>query len=115
MKLGISTASHAVLLFWAGALTVTAANAATDPGVRAGAGAGDPVPGLTPDQMTLFLDGQRTFAEVDAVGDGLGPRFNLDSCIGCHVFPVHGGSSPPVNPQVALATAMGAKNSVPPF
>jgi hypothetical protein len=56
------------------AITVSAAGAATDPGVRAGLGAGDPVPGLTADQMTLFLDGQATFAEIDAVGDGLGPR-----------------------------------------
>jgi CxxC motif-containing protein (DUF1111 family) len=115
MKLGVSTASHAVLLFLAGAITVSAANAATDPGVRAGPGAGDPVPGLTSDQMTLFLNGQKTFEEVDAVGDGLGPRFNLDSCLGCHAFPTHGGSAPAVNPQVALATAMGAKNSIPPF
>src|SRR5262249_46920181 len=63
----------------------------------------------------LFLDGQVAFAEVDAVGDGLGPRFNLDSCIGCHAFPVHGGSAPPTNPQAKLVTAMGAKNHLPPF
>jgi CxxC motif-containing protein (DUF1111 family) len=97
-------------------LAVSAASAATDPGLRAGApGAGDPVPGLTPDQKTLFLDGQVTFAEVDAVGDGLGPRFNLDSCIGCHIFPVHGGSSPPINPQATVAFDSGAKNVLPPF
>src|ERR1700744_3808121 len=96
-------------------LAVSAANAATDPGVRAGAGAGDPVPGLTADQNTLFLNGQATFKEVEQIGDGLGPRFNLDSCVGCHAFPTHGGSSPPVNPQVALATAFGANNTVPSF
>jgi Di-haem oxidoreductase, putative peroxidase len=117
MKSGITTASHAVLLAMAGwAITVSSASAATDPGVRGGdPGAGDPVPGLTDDQKTLFLDGQKTFAEVDAVGDGLGPRFNLDSCLGCHSFPVHGGSAPPANPQVKVALASGAKNTLPPF
>ena len=116
MKSGFPTAAQAVLFAMAGwALSVSAASAATDPGVRAGPGAGDPVPGLTANEKTLFLDGQATFAEVDAVGDGLGPRFNLDSCIGCHVFPVHGGSSPPVNPQATIGLADGAKNVLPPF
>jgi CxxC motif-containing protein (DUF1111 family) len=53
--------------------------------------------------------------EVDAVPNGLGPRFNLDSCSGCHSHPAVGGSSPPTNPQVALATAAGAKNTLPSF
>jgi CxxC motif-containing protein (DUF1111 family) len=73
------------------------------------------VPNLTADQKTLFLEGQETFAEKEALEDGLGPRFNLDSCLGCHSFPVHGGSAPPVNPQATLATALGAKNVLPPF
>jgi CxxC motif-containing protein (DUF1111 family) len=56
------------------------------------------------------------FAQVEAVTpDGLGPRFNLDSCGGCHAQPNLGGSSPATNPQVADATALGAKNTVPPF
>ena len=117
MKSGLTTASHAVLLTMAGwALTVSAASAATDPGLRGGSpGAGDPVPGLTADQKALFLNGQETFAEKEELGDGLGPRFNLDSCLGCHSFPVHGGSAPPVNPQATVALAMGAKNTLPPF
>ena len=32
--------------------------------------------------------------------EGLGPRFNLNSCAGCHKFPAVGGSSPVHNPQV---------------
>jgi hypothetical protein len=116
MKIISSAAARAVVLSMAGwALTVSAASAVQDPGVRAGPGAGDPVPGLTATQMTLFLNGQKTFEEVDAVADGLGPRFNLDSCLGCHAFPTHGGSAPAVNPQATLATAMGAKNTLPPF
>jgi CxxC motif-containing protein (DUF1111 family) len=116
MKLGFTTASHAVLLTMAGwALSVSAASAAADPGVRTGVSTGDPVPGLTADQSTLFFLGQVNFAEVENLGNGLGPRFNLDSCQGCHIFPTHGGSSPPVNPQPTVATAFGAKNVMPTF
>ncbi|MDB6104751.1 MAG: hypothetical protein JWO52_4750 [Gammaproteobacteria bacterium] len=117
MKLGLTTASHAVLSIMAGwAITVSAASAApTDPGVRAGVSVGDPLPGLTADQTTLFFLGQVNFAEKEQLGDGLGPRFNLDSCVGCHIHPTHGGSSPPVNPQVTVATAFGAKNTLPTF
>jgi CxxC motif-containing protein (DUF1111 family) len=97
------------------ALTVSAASAATDPGVRAGVSTGDPVPNLTADQKTLFFLGQANFREKEDLGQGLGPRFNLDSCEGCHIFPTHGGSSPPVNPQATVATAMGAKNTLPTF
>jgi CxxC motif-containing protein (DUF1111 family) len=98
------------------ALGVSAASAAaTDPGVRAGVSSGDPVPGLTADQKTLFFLGQDNFAEKEDLGQGLGPRFNLDSCVGCHSFPTHGGSAPPVNPQATVATALGAKNILPTF
>jgi CxxC motif-containing protein (DUF1111 family) len=89
---------------------------ATDPGVRGGdPGAGGALQGLN-DAERLFFDGAKdVFQEVDAVPQGLGPRFNLDSCSGCHSHPTIGGSSPPTNPQVAIATAAGAKNVVPSF
>jgi CxxC motif-containing protein (DUF1111 family) len=51
--------------------------------------------------------------EVDSVPDGLGPRFNLDSCAGCHAAPAVGGSSPAINPQVAMAN--GKTNILPSF
>src|SRR5580693_7984979 len=120
MKLHISTtvASVAfVLLGWV-AGTGSALAAAADPGLRPSSSTdtfGNPVPGLTVDQNTLFLNGQASFKQLEQVTDGLGPRFNLDSCVGCHAFPTHGGSSPAVNPQVALATAFGANNTVPTF
>jgi CxxC motif-containing protein (DUF1111 family) len=79
---------------------------ARDPGVRGGnAGAGGPVPGLSPTQAPFFTGGRDTFEEVDAVDAGLGPRMNLDSCAGCHSQPAVGGTSPAVNPQVAFANA----------
>jgi CxxC motif-containing protein (DUF1111 family) len=39
----------------------------------------------------------------------------MDGCGGCHAFPAAGGSSPATNPQVAVATANGAKNTLPAF
>jgi CxxC motif-containing protein (DUF1111 family) len=46
---------------------------------------------------------------------GLGPRFNLDSCAGCHAFPAIGGTSPYVNPQIEVAKKEGANNEIPSF
>ena len=94
-----------------------------DPGVRTGApAAGSPLTGLTTGQLSYFQNGQDAFSETIFVqnappgGDnGLGPRFNSNSCISCHAFPAVGGTSPLVNPQIAAATAMGARNHVPSF
>src|SRR5881397_3963225 len=87
-----------------------------DPGVRGGPpGAGDALPGLTPAELQFFRAGLEQFVEVEGVKDGLGPRFNLDSCGGCHAQPAIGGSSPSVNPQVTVATKAGATNIVPAF
>jgi CxxC motif-containing protein (DUF1111 family) len=97
--------------------------AASDPGVRTGTpGAGQPLAGLTTGQLGYFNQGLAAFQEVIFVqnpppgGDaGLGPRFNSDSCVSCHAAPAVGGSSPPVNLQIAAATAMGASNHIPLF
>jgi CxxC motif-containing protein (DUF1111 family) len=97
--------------------------AARDPGVRTGPpGAGGPLPGLTPSEQAFFGVGLDIFQEVDSVtgvipntGAGLGPRFNLDVCAGCHTQPAVGGTSPAVNPQVDVAKKEGATNGVPFF
>ena len=95
-----------------------------DPGVRGGApGAGGPIAGLTVQESKFFQDGQNRFTETDSVsgtvageaGSGLGPRFNLNSCVGCHTQPAVGGTSPATNPEVAVATLDGATNTVPFF
>jgi len=87
-----------------------------DPGVRSGSpGAGGPLTGLTAAQLAAFTAGLAAFQEIDSVADGLGPRFNLDSCGGCHAFPAIGGASPALNPQVAVASKLGGRNSIPPF
>ena len=95
-----------------GVLAFTATTLAqTDPGVRTGAaGAGAAISGLTGKEAKFFASGQDAFAEVASVlgtipgtEEGLGPRFNLDSCAGCHKFPGVGGSSPRLNPQMTVA------------
>ena len=65
--------------------------------------------------MNFFYAAKNIFSEVDTVSTGLGPRFNLDSCSGCHAQPSVGGSSPATNPQVQAATTQGATNTIPPF
>jgi len=85
-----------------------------DPGPRGGApGAGAPLPGLSAAQLAVFADGQDRFQEVDGVTpNGLGPRFNSNSCSSCHSQPAVGGSSPRNNPQVAFANS---RNQLPAF
>ena len=95
-----------------------------DPGVRGGApGAGGPIQGLTQAQKDLFDFVTGEFSQLHSVtgdlpgeeGNGLGPTFNLNGCAGCHAFPAVGGTSPAVNPQIAVASLDGAKNSIPSF
>jgi CxxC motif-containing protein (DUF1111 family) len=113
-----------IKLVVAGALLVVAAAGAAaaqqfvarDPGVRGGAaGAGAVLDGLTASQQAFFDVGKTEFQEPEGLGDGLGPRFNLDSCAGCHSQPALGGTSPATNPQIAVATAFGARNTIPSF
>jgi CxxC motif-containing protein (DUF1111 family) len=101
----------------------------SDPGPRGGTpGVGGPLPGLGPTEVTFFNAALGRFQEVDSVsgtiadappgiqnGSGLGPRFNMNQCSGCHAQPAVGGSSPPINPQVAVATLDGAQNTLPSF
>jgi CxxC motif-containing protein (DUF1111 family) len=71
---------------------------------------------LTSTNLDIFNKfGLPDFREEEGVAQGLGPRFNLDSCAGCHSQPAVGGTSPFVNPQVAAATKNGATNKVPFF
>src|SRR5437588_13090943 len=78
-----------------GAVALTssaAAMAQKDPGVRGGApGAGGPLTTLTPDESAFFIAARSKFQEVDAVANGLGPRFNANSCAACHAQPAIGG------------------------
>jgi CxxC motif-containing protein (DUF1111 family) len=100
---------------------------AIQPKDAAGNGAGRQLAVLAPDQTAFWFASLAVFgqqASVDGTSDpgtnnptilGLGPAFNGNSCAMCHAFPAIGGTSPLTNPQVALATANGAQNVVPPF
>ena len=85
--------------------------------------AGGPIDGLTPAQIQNFNTGL-LFAgiphsvqgtEPGAPVDGLGPRFNHNNCLACHAQPAPGGTSPALNPEVAVATEFGATNTIPFF
>ena len=65
---------------------------AHDLGVRAGSvGAGQPLAGLSADELAFFENGQLRFDQADSVdgsiagepGLGLGPTFNATSCGAC--------------------------------
>lgn len=87
-----------------------------DPGVRGGTpGAGGPLVGLSTTEQAFFELGLEDFNEAEDVADGLGPTMNLDGCGGCHSHPAVGGTSGPVNPQVAFASKDGGTDRVPPF
>src|SRR5262249_8056608 len=97
----------------------------TDPGVRKAAadgGAPPPLPGLSSEELVFYADAIDRFKEVDVVsgaggdeGNGLGPRFNSNSCFSCHQQPYLGGSSPAVNPLSGIGNAAGASNRMPWF
>src|SRR5262249_33440983 len=85
--------------------TNTFNNGPHDPGVRGGPpGAGGPLPGLNGQETDFFRAAANRFQEIDSVsgklpgeaGAGLGPRFNLNSCGGCHAQPAAGGTSPAI-------------------
>src|SRR5215470_10479672 len=89
-----------------------------DPGVRLGSpGAGAPLNGLTPIELSMFNEGLQRAIQLEAVCDdcndltlgafidpaqanfitktnsaGLGTRFNGDQCLACHNQPALGGS-----------------------
>ncbi len=78
--------------------TTFSGNNPSDPGPRGGPpAAGGPVAGLS-NIATLyaaFNAGAANFQEVEDVAhNGLGPRFNSNSCVSCHIQPATGGSSP---------------------
>jgi CxxC motif-containing protein (DUF1111 family) len=96
---------------WVGSLliassaTIVVAQSVHDQGVRGGAaGAGQRLGSVVGTPLSAFFDsGHDQFVEAQTVtGDnnGLGPRFNSNSCGSCHSQPDIGGTGPSVNPQV---------------
>ena len=123
-----------VSIFIAALLVAGAAYAqVVDPGVRSSTGvnAGQPLASVSANanDLAFFNSGLSQFNEHQTVtGDnpGLGPRFNLDGCGGCHSQPAPGGTSPSANvfpnvgpnPQsqvIANGVVSGSTNTIPSF
>ena len=104
-------------------LLARAIPAQQDPGVRPGpSGAGSQLANLTRREAAVFALARDAFQEVQSVTGtipgteaGLGPTFNGDSCVACHIQPAVGGSSPAANPQAAIGAKNGATNRIPFF
>jgi CxxC motif-containing protein (DUF1111 family) len=114
-------------------LATAAFGQVVDPGVRSSTGvnAGQALASVKANasDLALFNSGLGQFNEHQTVtGDnvGLGPRFNLDSCGGCHSQPAPGGTSPSANvfpnvgpnPQsqvIANGTVSSSTNTIPSF
>ncbi|NRA75874.1 MAG: hypothetical protein HRU16_08010, partial [Planctomycetes bacterium] len=69
---------------------------------------GDPIDGLTPDQLDRFFAGKEEFLRTFTAAEGLGPGFNQDSCASCHANPVGGSGS-------IAVTRFGAADKGEPF
>ncbi len=71
------------------------------------AGAGDPLPGITPREFEDFRLGLDDFKEIEQPGDGLGPLFNGAGCAACHNVPVVGGMTPMTEMRAGHRDAAG--------
>ena len=76
---------------------------------------GDPLPGLTSDEMDRFAEGQDDFEEVETVDTGLGPVFNDVSCASCHNVPAVGGGSQRLVTRFGRIGTSGDFDSLPGF
>src|SRR6202451_3157072 len=82
--------------------------AQTDPGVQSGnRGTGAVLSSVNSNSslLSFFNDGLTRFQAVESVSgspagnNGLGPRFNSNSCSSCHAQPAVGATGPATNPQ----------------
>jgi len=100
--------------------------AQTDPGVQSGnRGTGATIinPKNDPNGFTAFFnDGFGRFQAVESVSNspqnnnGLGPRFNSNSCSSCHAQPAVGGTGAAINPQFQFANnGVAPGNTIPYF
>ena len=121
----IKTAKFASVLTLAALLLAGIAFAQTDPGVQSGnRGTGAALSSVLSNSpsgiLAFFNDGQARFQEVQAVSgaanNGLGPRFNSNSCSSCHAQPAVGGTGAAVNPQFQFTSdGVAPGNTTPSF
>ncbi|HEX3032085.1 MAG TPA: di-heme oxidoredictase family protein [Bacillota bacterium] len=65
---------------------------------------GDPLPGLTPGQVTAFNSGKEEFNAREDAAEGLGPVFNDDGCGSCHNLGAVGGAGLQFETRVGKVT-----------
>jgi hypothetical protein len=122
-----------LMILWFASVMVAqipALNPARDPGVRGGTvDAGRPLASVasTAGLLDFFSSGSGQFQEDEVVqgaaNNGLGPRFNSNSCSSCHSQPAVGGTSPSQaafphvgpNPETQVFNLDGARNVLPSF
>ena len=123
----IKTARLASVSILAVLFLAVAASAQTDPGVQSGnRGTGaalssvlaNDVPGI----LAFFNDGLKRFQDVESVSNsptgnnGLGPRFNSNSCSSCHSQPAIGGTGPAMNPEFSFTSnGVAPRDTTPSF
>jgi CxxC motif-containing protein (DUF1111 family) len=118
--LRLAAAFTTAVLFLAGMT-----EAQTDPGVQSGnRGTGAALSSVLANDnagiLTFFNDGLSRFQEIESVSgganNGLGPRFNSNSCSSCHAQPAIGGSGPASNPQAQfISSGVAPKDTMPYF
>lgn len=123
----IKTARLASVLTLAALFLVGMAFAQTDPGVQSGnRGTGAALSSVLSNSpsgiLSFFTDGQTRFQAVESVSgspagnNGLGPRFNSNSCSSCHAQPAFGGSGAAMNPQFSFTSdGVAPGNTTPSF
>ncbi len=123
----IKTARFASVLTLAVLLLAGMALAQTDPGVQSGnRGTGAALSSVLSNSpsgiLSFFTDGQTRFQAVESVSgspagnNGLGPRFNSNSCSSCHAQPAVGGTGAATNPEFQFpSNGVAPGNTVPSF
>lgn len=74
------------------AVAVVAVTAACVRSLPEAAAAGDPLPGLSGEELARFRAGRVLFDRIFPVDEGTGPLFNENQCSACHTFPAPGGT-----------------------
>jgi CxxC motif-containing protein (DUF1111 family) len=120
--------THVALLLASAAIALAASESTpVDPGVQSGQrGTGAALPSVlandNPGILAFFNDGLTRFQAVESVSgsplgnNGLGPRFNANSCSSCHAQPAVGGSGPAANLQAEFtANGIAPDDTTPAF
>jgi len=98
-RVSLRAAAAIGIVFALAALTPVGSNPAPD--------FGQPLAGLTADQLARFDAGKTEFTEVESVEDGLGPVMNDVSCANCHSVAAVGGGSAILETRFGTTAADG--------